>query len=39
MELHCNSSGRKLDPRGIRRHREGRKRDRESEERYKRKVR
>jgi len=26
MESHCNSSGRKLDPGGMRRHREGKER-------------
>jgi len=39
MESYCNSSRRKLDPRGIRRHRGDRKRDREGKERYRRKVR
>jgi len=33
MELHRNSSGRKLKTGGMRRHREGRKRNREAEER------
>jgi len=37
--LHYNSSGRKLELEGIRRHRRGRKRDREAEERNRRKVR
>ena len=39
MELHCHGSGRKLEPRGMRRHRGGRKRDREAEERDRRKIR
>jgi len=34
-----HGSGRKLEPRGIRRHREGRKKNREAEERDRRKVR
>jgi len=38
VESHRNSSGRKLDPRGIKRHRGDRKRDREAEERSRRKV-
>jgi len=39
MESHHNSSGRKLELGEIRRHRRGRKRDREAEKRDKRKVR
>jgi len=39
MESHRNGSGRELDPRGMRRHRGDRKRDREDEERCRRKVR
>jgi len=37
--LHCNNSGRKLDPGGMRRHRGDKKRDREGKERVRRKVR
>jgi len=39
MESHHNGSRRKLGPGGMRRHRGDKKRDRESEERGKRKVR
>jgi len=39
MESYCNSNRRKLDPRGMRKYREGKKRDREVEERGIRKVR
>jgi len=39
MESHCNSSGRKLESRGMRRHRGGRKRNREAKERGSRKAR
>jgi len=39
MELYCNSSRRKLDPEGIKRHRGGRKRDKEAKERGRRKGR
>jgi len=39
VELHCNSSRRKLDPGGIKRHRGDRKRDKEAKERDRRKGR
>jgi len=39
VELHCNGSGRKLEPGGMRRHRGGRKKDREAKERDSRKAR
>jgi len=39
VELHHNGSGRKLGPRGMRRYRGGRERDREVEKRGSRKVR
>jgi len=39
MELHHNSSGRKLESGGVRRYREGRKKNREAEERNSRKAR
>jgi len=39
MELHHNGSRRKLEPRGVRRHRESRKRNKEAKERSSRKAR
>jgi len=39
MESYCNGSGRKLEPREMRRPRGGRKRNREAKERDRRKVR
>jgi len=36
--LHHNDSGRKLEPKGMRRYREGRKRDKKAEERGRRKA-
>jgi len=39
VELHCNGSGRKLESGRVKKHRGGRKKDREAEERGSRKAR